>query len=80
MGKISDSIMDAILHGGHVELERRRKAAAAKAELKPIGEVDAPEVDERPKDPMPSDEEIDAMHDEFFKGQTESEAYRLAHS
>lgn len=67
--------MDAILYGGHVELERKRQARAAKAELKPVGEVD-----ERPRDPMPSDEEIDAMHEEWMKGQNRSEAFRLANS
>jgi hypothetical protein len=80
-GSATERIMDAILHGGHVELERRRKAAS-KAELKPLGEVDAPEKDERPKDPMPSDEEIEDMHRAYLageKGQNRSEAYRLAH-
>jgi len=36
------------------------------------------EHDDRPRDPMPSDAEIDDMF-EKNKSQTESEAYRLAH-
>jgi hypothetical protein len=38
------------------------------------------EKGDRLKVSMPSDAEIDAMHEAYFKGQTDSEAYRLAHS
>jgi hypothetical protein len=36
------------------------------------------EFDNLPRDPMPSDEEIDEMYT-ASKSQTESEAYRLSH-
>jgi hypothetical protein len=36
------------------------------------------EFDERPRDPMPTDEELNDMY-EKSKGQSKSEAYRLAH-
>jgi hypothetical protein len=36
------------------------------------------EFDDRPRDPLPTDEEIDDMY-ALSKGQSESEAYRLAH-
>jgi hypothetical protein len=38
------------------------------------------EHDERPRDPMPSDEELNAMYESYEeKGQSESQAYRLSH-
>ncbi|HEV3219569.1 MAG TPA: hypothetical protein VGZ48_07340 [Candidatus Acidoferrales bacterium] len=63
-------IMDAILYGGHVELEKKRLAKAAFAPAIPQDD----EPDEQPPEP-PSDEDIEGIH----KGQTQSEAYRLAH-
>jgi hypothetical protein len=40
--------------------------------------IGAIEHDDRPRDPMPSDAEIDDMF-EKNNGQSESEAYRLSH-
>jgi hypothetical protein len=40
--------------------------------------IGAIEHDDRPRDPMPTDEELNDMF-EKSKGQSESEAYRLAH-
>jgi hypothetical protein len=42
--------------------------------------LDPREHDERPRDPIPSDEELNAMYESYEeKRQSESEAYRLAH-